>query len=109
MGTNGPAYCCRISDGRETVLKRRRFQAVAEELRVKGLTQNEAATKDIPLPIKRPLASGSALTKSLPNFSAKRAKLVKRPREFKAETSPEPKMEPGENFFSTPSPTIIDI
>jgi len=82
------------------------FLAVAEELRVKGLTQNEAATKDIPLPIKRPLASGSALTKSLPNFSAKRAKLVKRPREFKAETSPEPKMEPGEEIGETSSSSL---
>jgi hypothetical protein len=81
------------------------FLAVAEELRVKGLSQNEATTGgggrqtlgETASPAKRPLLSN----KNSPNFGAKKARIVKRAKDEGTavadiktemrETSPEPK------------------
>ena len=80
------------------------FLAVAEELRVKGLSQNEPTIKENslkrPLPAASSTASAAAIaaalsTKISPTFLAKKAKLVKRHKDIKTETSPEPKSEPA--------------
>ena len=77
------------------------FLAVAEELRVKGLSQNETSNRDNNSSLKRPASSSgsssSTLNKSLSGLLAsKRSKLAaKRQRDFKVESPPEPKNDSG--------------
>ena len=87
------------------------FLAVAEELRVKGLSQNETSNKDNSS-LKRPASSSgsssSTLNKSLSGLLAsKRSKLApKRQRDFKVESPPEPKNDPGGGIAETSSSSL---
>jgi len=87
------------------------FLAVAEELRVKGLSQNETTNRDNNSSLKRPASSSgsssSTLNKSLSGLLAsKRSKLAKRQRDFKVESPPEAKNDSGGGIAETSSSSL---